>query len=156
MKFYTKIDWWVHIILFIFIYQAVKMVYLAFTQSSVLTIFFCLIFLLFLGLVAFPIYFATYYKLENTYLYIHCGFIFRFKIPYQDIFRIAPIKGFLPAYGLSARRLGVFFRAQRGGLLIVSPKDRENFLKEMNKKNPFIDTNTGISEEHMKITRPSV
>lgn len=156
MKFYTKIDWWVHIVLLIFIYQAIKMLYLAFTQSSILTISFCLIFIVFLAFVAFPIYFGTYYKLEDTCLYIHCGFIFRFRIPYQDILRIAPIKGLLPGYGLSSRRLGVFFRAQRGGLLIVSPKERERFLKEMNKKNPFIDTNTGISEEPMQVTRPSV
>lgn len=151
MRFYTKMDGWAYLLFLLFFYQTVKMVWLAFVSTSVWTIAFSLIFLLFFGFILLPIYFATCYEVGETALKIRFGLLLKMDIPYENIYRLCPIKGFTFCFGLSVKRLALFY-AFRGkpGSMVISPREPEEFIKQVQKKNPKIDTNTAQSGPSIK------
>lgn len=151
MRFYTKMDGWAYLLFLLFFYQTVKMVWLAFVSTSVWTIAFSLIFLLFFGFILLPIYFATYYEVGETALNIRFGLLLKMDIPYEDIYRLCPIKGITFCFGLSIKRLALFYTLRgKPGSMVISPRNPEELIKQVQKKNPKIDTNTAQSGPSIK------
>jgi hypothetical protein len=71
------------------------------------------------------------YTLERDRLVIRSGFI-RKAVPYADIRSVEPTRNPLSAPALSLDRLMI--RRRKGSGVMISPDDRETFLRELKEK----------------------
>ncbi|MFT4194101.1 PH domain-containing protein [Ottowia sp.] len=78
---------------------------------------------------------ATGYRLEQDALAIRCG-PFRWRIPLKDIRAVEPSRSWLSSPALSLDRLRI--RHGRAGQVLVSPKDRQAFVRALRRRNPHI------------------
>lgn len=81
------------------------------------------------------IYLDTSYHIANGLLKVHCG-PFRYKIQIQGIKSIKKTRQSLASPALSLDRLEI--RYKKTGLIYVSPKEREAFIKLLQRENPSI------------------
>ena len=86
------------------------------------------------------IYFGTYYKIENGYLY-HRSAIFRGKMKISSIRKITYHSGwYVPVvYKPSTDTVGVIITYNKFDDIYFSPKDRDKFVKDLLKLNPEIE-----------------
>lgn len=147
MKFKSKIDWWVHLIVWCFVFETGNLTWRAFHAPSAGLVFCALIFWAFLLLMVFPIYFSTHYDVLDDYLCICCGLCVKLRIPYDCMCRLAPCKNPGISCALSLDRLVLVFRDPQGNThrVLLSPKEKEEFIKQIQLKNPRISTNCGDS-----------
>ncbi len=83
-----------------------------------------------LGVVAWPVG----YTLEADRLVIRFGVV-RVRVPYRDIDEIAPSRTLLAGPALSRDRLLI---RHRGGLALISPKDKTGFLRDLAAREPAL------------------
>jgi hypothetical protein len=81
--------------------------------------------------VVLPIYFATYYTLEETALHIRCGFCINKRIPYSDITMIYETKDPGASAGLSLDRISINYSK---GEYLISPKNKQEFIRLLNQR----------------------
>ena len=67
------------------------------------------------------------YTLKANHLAIRCG-VLHWRLPYADIAGVAPSRSILSAPALSLKRVAVSCRRT---VHLVSPRDRERFMKEI-------------------------
>lgn len=86
------------------------------------------------------IYFGTYYKIENGYLY-HRSAIFRGKMKISSIRKITYHSGwYVPVvYKPSTDTVGVIITYNKFDDIYFSPKDRNKFVEDLLKLNPEIE-----------------
>ena len=82
MKFKTKIDWWVHLIVWCFVFETGNLTWQVIHEASPGLLFCTLIFWAFLVLMVLPIYLGTHYDIRDDYLCISCGLCVKLRVPY--------------------------------------------------------------------------
>ena len=71
----------------------------------------------------------------DGYLIVKCGFMPRYRIPLKDIVEVRYVHTTRPAYALSADRLLLVMPYDTR---MISPENREDFIKELRKYNPHV------------------
>lgn len=96
------------------------------------------IFLVFLGIYAFilHVFFFTIYTIEDNQLKIKCGFFSYKPILIQNIQSIAKTKSILASPAASFDRIVI--RYNKSEEIILSPKNKHEFAKDLCKTNPKI------------------
>lgn len=151
MKFQIKSSWLVHLIIWLFVFElVVTAIDIHDTNIIIMWIFICVTILILL-LFVFPFYFSSYYKLHDDggYLQLKFGFLSEANIPYKSIRRLAPSKKIMISYAFHFERLELVYEGldKNKYTVMVSPKDKEEFIKQLQIRNPYIDTNSTLSEQ---------
>ncbi|WP_225986127.1 PH domain-containing protein [Psychrobacillus glaciei] len=79
------------------------------------------------------------YTFKEDYLFVRGG-LFRSKIPFEDITKVNPTSNILFGYRIlsSTDALEIQYKKAIMGSIIISPENRENFLKVLLEKAPHI------------------
>lgn len=77
--------------------------------------------------------FNTRYVLDGHHLRVHSG-PFRWSVPIEDITHVEPTRSPLSSPALSLDRLRIEYA--RGKRLLVSPENRDGFLRELEARRP--------------------
>lgn len=133
MRHYSKIDLWIHLLIWgTIIISAIPILLVDQSDiTSVLTVFLPIIILMMVLL------YNTYYVLEEEYLKVVVGG-FPQKIYYKNIKSLKNTKNFLSSAALSSDRIEIkeknkgYFR----GTTYISPKNKEEFLEELRQNCP--------------------
>ncbi|MGN7477798.1 PH domain-containing protein [Solibacillus silvestris] len=130
MIFKSKVDIWMGAI---FIAVPLAMIYGVITEpDAILMLITALIIVLFATL-----FFGTKYIIEDKVLIIYGG-IFKKRIPIEQIRSLRPSKNPFSAPALSLDRIEITFDDPYSGITLVSPKDKEAFVKKLLEVNPNI------------------
>lgn len=83
------------------------------------------------------LYFFTYYELREDCLYCRSG-PFVEKIPYKKIRSVKLSRNLLSSMALSSKRIEIrqYGKGYLTGTTLISPKNREQFLKDLQKRCP--------------------
>jgi len=129
LKYRSKIGWWFHLtILFIIAVGCVMPVVLGVRYGEISSLVIGIIMSALTVIFIFPMYLNTYYTLEETTLYIRCGFIMNKRIPYDDIKGVYETKDPSASVGLSLDRISINYS---GGEILISPRNKQEFLEEL-------------------------
>ena len=127
MKYKSKKDWWVHLI----IVMANALSVWVFVDGKYLT---GAILLTVNAAITLPIYFATYYVIEEEYLKVRCGFS-TIRIRFKDIESIIETRSILASTALSLDRLEIKYKKSGSyNAILVSPENKEHFVYEINSR----------------------
>ncbi|WP_391206445.1 PH domain-containing protein [Psychrobacillus sp. L4] len=79
------------------------------------------------------------YTFKENYLFVRGG-LFRSKIPFEDIMKVNPTSNILVGYRVlsSTDALEIHYKNAIMGSVIISPENREEFLKILLEKAPHI------------------
>lgn len=80
----------------------------------------------------------TWYRIEGNLLQIKSGFIYRSTIDIGTIKRISSTRSFFSAPALSLDRIEVLYN--KFDSVLISPENKEEFVDELKKINPSIQT----------------
>lgn len=135
MKTYkSKISWGLIVIPTLFFVGII--VYMIITkekQSEILSagvvFFFILLFIYYL-------FTNTVYTINNRILYVKCGFLYRKHLDISRIKSVRKTNDIISAPAASIDRLQIAY--DEFGILIISPKNKEGFIKELLSVNPQI------------------
>jgi hypothetical protein len=89
-----------------------------------------------------PMWINTYYLFAENELVVKCGISKAERIEYEQITSIAEAREPVRAPAPSLDRIEVRFMAKSGKFsdkVIISPKDKEGFIKQMKEKNERIE-----------------
>ena len=95
-----------------------------------------LVFILLTSAFAFYTIFSVEYRLDGDELTIRCGILFKRTLSIQSIRSIRPTRNPLSAPAASLDRLEITFN--KYDTILVSPKDKEAFIRELRAVNPGI------------------
>lgn len=149
-------------------------IFISLLVLCLLTMFFCIVWVLvdvwipavvffaILTIVVIPIYFGTYYRINQDALYINCGlFLINYRIDYSKIVSMTDVEKYNLAPALSYHRVCIrFIQGDNIKSILVSPSDKDKFKKLVhdqislymaNNKNDTIDqdtNNTPITTPH--------
>lgn len=129
MKFVSKKDWWIFFILFgaiIALYTILLInmdIYIALSCIPV-------------SLLILWFWFTTFYVITDTKLVIRSAFI-HINISVYDIQSIQKTTNILSSPALSLDRLKIVYDSEKS--VLISPKNRGEFLEELLKLNPSIE-----------------
>ena len=130
MKFKSKIDWWFHLVVVVFILVPILSFFFA-TYTLILLI--GTVFVVFCVLVILPMYFFTYYILDETTLLIRGGLYYK-RISYKNIERITETRyPWSSCTALSYDRIEILY-SKGLGVTYISPKDKQEFIKQLNQR----------------------
>ena len=145
LRFYTKIDIWVHVACLCICYQTIVFTWFLITQDTsnlwvglgtavgwILSI-----------LLVLPFYVLSYSEIKKDTLVLRLGFLKQAEIPDECILKVAPTTKAFFSFALSYDRLELVCLTPEHGkqTLLISPKNKEEFIRQLQKKNPKIDTN---------------
>ncbi|WP_226537253.1 PH domain-containing protein [Fictibacillus halophilus] len=137
MKFTTKRDVWLGLILFGSIGYGTFLSYSALISEkaeigeSIFAILLNLVIILFICW----LWFSTYYVLDDKELVIRCGPINK-RIPYREITSAHKTWNPLSSPALSLKRIHIKYQF---GIALISPKDRDKFLRQLKERCPHAD-----------------
>ena len=138
MKFYSKKDWWMTLIIFGTVAMSVAAVIpLFFEDFNVGSVFIFLVIGLTVWLLL-DIYFRTYYLVEEDIVRVVSG-PFRWKVPISEITSIRATKSILSSPALSMDRLELKYGKYK--FIIISPEDKGRFVEEILKRNDKVQVN---------------
>lgn len=129
MVFKSKVDIWMGAIL---IFVPVLMVYGVITEPGIVIIVVTIIFIVLLA----TLFFGTKYVIQDDELIVHGG-ITKTKINIAQIRSLRPSKNPLSAPAMSIDRIEITFDPDMQ-VTLVSPKDKELFVKKLLEVNPAI------------------
>lgn len=129
MVFKSKIDIWIGAIFFLL---PIVMIYAAISERDVVTIIITVLIIIMLAL----IFFGTKYVIDGEELIIYGG-IYKKKIAINQITSLRSTKNPLSAPAMSLDRVEITYNPHMQ-LALVSPKDKETFIKKLLEVNPAI------------------
>lgn len=129
MVFKSKVDIWMAII---FIFVPISMIYGVITEPSAVL----LLVTAFIIVLLCILFFGTKYVIENDDLIVYGG-IYKKRIPIKQIRSLRPSKNPLSAPAMSIDRIEITFDPHIQ-IILVSPKDKELFVKKLLEINPSI------------------
>jgi hypothetical protein len=135
VTFRSKIDWWLLVVLIIAAAGSIIVVIsMAITQSLVVAL---LTLPLLLPTVVLPVWLlaATNYTIRAEDLHVRSG-PFAWRIPLHEIRSVSRTRNPLSSPALSLDRLRIEYG--KGRSIMISPKDKENFLNELRKRVPAL------------------
>lgn len=138
MRYYSKKDWWIGIIIWVpMAFGLYATAYAAFAGK--LQFIFFIVYVILVGFVAW-IWFGTYYVFDEGSLIIRCGPIIEI-VPYKKIDSVKKTNNLLSSSALSIDRIEIRY----GSVVLVSPLQQEEFLEELRKR-----CNYSFIEQNMK------
>lgn len=129
MVFKSKVDIWMAII---FIFIPISMIYGVITEPSAVL----LLVTVFIIVLLCILFFGTKYVIEKDELIVYGG-IYKKRIPIKQIRSLRPSKNPLSAPAMSIDRIEITFDPHIQ-VILVSPKEREQFVKKLLEINPSI------------------
>ncbi|MER2121260.1 MAG: PH domain-containing protein [Solibacillus sp.] len=129
MVFKSKVDIWMAII---FIFVPISMIYGVITEPSAVL----LLVTAFIIVLLCILFFGTKYVIEKEELIVYGG-IYKKRIPIKQIRSLRPTKNPLSAPAMSIDRIEITFDPHIQ-VILVSPKERELFVKKLLEINPSI------------------
>jgi len=134
LKFTSKIDWWLLLILIIVTVSIISKIYKAHHSYSLASNFtYLVIYSLIIFLMWMPV-FNTYYVVDQNKLIIK-SMVFRWKINIDDITKIEETHNPLSSPALSLDRIKIYyFKNGSVNSIMISPKDKEGFFQAINKR----------------------
>jgi hypothetical protein len=135
ITFRTKVDWWLGaMILTSAAVSAIAVVIVGVVESPFLALSFSPILLLGGGLPVWVLL-ATNYTFNAADLDVRCG-PFAWRVPLRDIHGVTATRNPLSSPALSLDRLRIDFGHMRS--IMISPEDKEGFMKELRKRVPAV------------------
>ncbi|MDM5317009.1 PH domain-containing protein [Fictibacillus sp. b24] len=134
MKYPSKKDVWLGLILWgsigygLYISTMALFAENASVSGIIITVLINLLLILFIGWV----WFTTYYILDEKELVIRCGPINK-RIPYREISSAHKTWNPLSSPALSLKRINITYQF---GMALISPKNRDPFLRELSERCP--------------------
>lgn len=129
MVFKSKVDIWMAII---FIFVPISIIYGVITEPSAVL----LLVTAFIIVLLCILFFGTKYVIEKDELIVYGG-IYKKRIPIKQIHSLRPSKNPLSAPAMSIDRIEITFDPNIQ-VILVSPKERELFVKKLLEINPRI------------------
>ena len=133
MVFKSKVDIWMAII---FIFVPISMIYGVITEPSAVL----LLVTAFIIVLLCILFFGTKYVIEKEELIVYGG-IYKKRIPIKQIRSLRPSKNPLSAPAMSIDRIEITFDPHIQ-VILISPKERELFVKKLLEINPSITLNS--------------
>ncbi len=131
MRVKSAVDWWVGLLIWFTIVISISTLFLVPESERGVT------FLIVAPVVALMlwIYFGTYYELKVDHLYCRSGPLVA-RIPYCAIKSARLTSNPISSMALSLRRIEITYVSKSifGGLVYISPPDREGFLRELKQR----------------------
>jgi hypothetical protein len=134
VTFRSKVDWWLAaVLLFAAFASFVAVAFVAVVESPLLALAISPLLLLSVGL---PVWLlcATEYRIGSSELHVRCG-PFAWRVPLRDIRSVTPTHNPLSSPALSLDRLRIDY-GQKKSSIMISPTDKEAFVKELRKRVP--------------------
>ena len=128
--FKSKVDWWMA---FIFLAVPISMVYGVITEPNAILMLVTTIIIVLLA----TLFFGTKYVIEDGELLVYGG-IYKKTIPIEQILSLRPSKNPLSAPAMSIDRIEITYNNSFSEVILVSPKDKEEFVKMLLEINPNI------------------
>ena len=100
------------------------------------TLLVCLLTFLVCLVICIPALFMTYYTIEDDSLHIKSGFLYNKKIAIASIRKVEETNNIISSPAPSLDRLEIIFN--KFDSVLISPADKEGFLKEMESLNPEV------------------
>nr|WP_299487394.1 PH domain-containing protein [uncultured Allomuricauda sp.] len=91
------------------------------------------------------VFFSVYYVIEGNNLVIRVGILFKWKIEISTIKIIAESNSWISSPAASLDRLNII--CKKHGSILVSPKDKEGFIRELTRINPDIEVNYKLNRK---------
>ncbi|NLW17685.1 MAG: PH domain-containing protein [Firmicutes bacterium] len=131
MRIRSAVDWWLGLLIWLTIAMLLSMLAIAPAGERVRVLLLSLPALVFM----LWIYFGTYYELKDAYLYCRSG-PFVARIPYDAIKSIRLSRNPLSSMALSLNRIEIIYTSSSifGGLIYISPPDREWFIQQLEQR----------------------
>ena len=129
MIFKSKVDWWMAAI---FLVVPISMIYGVITEPDAILMLFTTIMIVLLV----TLFFGTKYVIEDRELIVYGG-IYKKTIPIEQIRNLRPSKNPLSAPAMSIDRIEITYNTF-SEVILVSPKDKEGFVKRLLEINPNI------------------
>jgi len=141
MKFRSKVDWWLHLTLFLWVSFNIWMIAALAIYQNVILLIMVLIFTPLTALLIVPMWFNTYYILDERGLTIKCGLGKRRVIPYEAIQSAISTKYPLASNALSLDRIEVKYKLEGNKFLdttLISPLKKQEFFEILEQRNSNI------------------
>lgn len=126
MRFRSKIDWWFHLVVWASLAASVWGLVVGVQANVISTIVIGVVMLLIEVFLVLPIYFTTFYSLDDSALHIRCGLCMNKQIAYNDITFIYETRDPSASVGLSLDRISVNYSR---GEVLISPKEKQEFIR---------------------------
>ena len=138
MKFKSKIDWWFHLIVFILFFVPLfklVLVFIFFSQDDNFIFYIILGGSLILVSLVFilPMYFFTFYILDDKQLKVRSGLCCNKNIPYENITKVFETREPWSSPSLSLDRIEIQYSTGLG-VVLISPINKQEFLRELDKR----------------------
>ena len=130
MKFRTKIDWWIGLVISFLPITSIWMIIRYFQIGGITNAVIALVMLI-ISISVVPLFFITY-NLNEKELLIKLGFFNTMKIAYDSITSIKETKNPLSSLAMSIDRIEIKYG--KGGCVLISPKNKQEFLKVLREK----------------------
>ncbi|ERR1019366_808885 len=152
MKYYSKKDWWVLLLIWIAILVPSTFGFIAIHIASEppliisgwIALIVAFLFLLSLCALSFPLY----YKIEATALFIRCGLLQQ-EIPLSSIQAVFPTHNPLIAAAWSLDRLQINYQLGKRPLYaLIAPQDKNGFLHELAQHDTKLEIKTDYVLRH--------
>lgn len=135
MRVRSNVDWWIALL----IWFAIAIMF--FSMLAAKTNDRTLVYLISVPSLLFMLwfYFGTYYELRDEYLYCRSG-PFMTRVPYTSVKTIRLSRNPISSMALSTKRIEITYASQSffGGLVYVSPIDREDFMHQLLERCPQV------------------
>lgn len=148
MIYRTKKDFWIMLVIFlgglVILVQAVSLIVVkGFTHSETRII--CGAATFYFGILLLLAYPVTYEITAST-LEIRSGLLLHYRIPLSSIVRVSPTRNPLssPAWSLDRLRID-YLKNGRKRAIMISPVDKENFLRELIKMAPALGSGDNMT-----------
>lgn len=128
--FKSKVDWWMAAI---FLAVPISMIYGVITEPNAILMLVTTIVIVLLA----TLFFGTKYIIEGEELIVYGG-IYKKRIDIKQIRSLHPLKNPLSAPAMSIDRIEITYNITFSEVILVSPKDKEGFVKKLLEINPNI------------------
>jgi len=127
----SKVDTWLVVALFVFVVCPIVPVMMV--DFSWIPIVMALVIL------AFALYFmlSISYVITDSTLFVKCGVLYKCKYQIKNIHKIQDTNSILSAPAASMKRIAIYFYGDATPL-IISPRNKEDFIKTLTEINPSI------------------
>lgn len=142
MRFKTKIDWWLNVILITIMALSLYLIVSAAISKSTAQLFSAVCFILITGIIIAPLYLFTYYEIKDDgILLVKSGYFYKKKIKISCIKAVTPTNNPVSSAAMSVRRIAIYYdtgKKDRLSIEYISPDKKTEFIEQLIKINPNI------------------
>jgi membrane protein YdbS with pleckstrin-like domain len=132
MKFKSKIDWWMHLVLASMPLANIWVFFLWIQHGGIITLLSAVFILLFNVLLIMPLWIDTHYVLDDRELRVRCRPLINERIPYASIKTVQETRSPLASAALSLDRIEITYGMS--GRIMISPQNKQEFLRQLKQR----------------------